>query len=200
MGCVCWVFHGDITMPDSILVSFTTVLCSVDIQSKFSHVRFHLYWNVEFVCYVSGLSCITSWVMSWSEIWHERTTTWCYEQDMIWLVGKAYSSRQAYLLPLPRFMYRHSLAWSWGTVCICWTVQSSRSWASRLLVTCLPYLLTKEPSVSPASHAGNLSPTEIKSHGTPDFIFINCTKQKWFHSKLSYQLSNPSWYPAGRQK
>ena len=35
---------------------------------KFSRVRFHLCWNVKLGSNESALSCITSWVISWSEM------------------------------------------------------------------------------------------------------------------------------------
>ena len=59
---------------------------------------------------------------------------------MTWLDGKAHLLKQAYLLPLPRFMPKHSLARkSQGTVSTCWIIWCSRNWVSRLWVTSSPY-------------------------------------------------------------
>ena len=59
---------------------------------------------------------------------YNRTSTWCCKQDATWLDGKPHLLKQAYLLPPPRFMCKHSLARkSQGTVSTCWTVRCSRN-------------------------------------------------------------------------
>ena len=69
------------------------------------------------------------------------------------MVRKASSSKQAYLLPLPRFMHRHSLARrSWGTVCICWTVQYKELGIKTMGNMLTIHKLTKEPTLSTATH------------------------------------------------
>ena len=99
--------------------------CWMKILSKFFRLRFHLGRKVELGCYESELYCITSWVTSWSEIRNERTGT-----DLAgW--------ESTFICCLCQNLYTDILLR--GTVCICWTVQFSRSWASRVWATCSTY-------------------------------------------------------------